>query len=429
MSRGAHHTGGGPAANRRLVPGLLVLAGAALLLGATSAEVRAQRSLLLERFDADVQIFRTGTVEITETLRPRFTGSWNGIYRDIPVEGQRPDGSDYRLGFELLSVEDGSGEELRHETSRDGRYRQVKVWVPGAEDATRTVVLRYRLERALLFHETGDEGFGGDPFDELNLNVTGTEWPFPILAASAEFTLPAEVSDVQARAWTGPYGSAESEASVQVDGPAVSVETTEQLDARAGLTVAVAWEAGVVERPSALDAASWWLTLNWPLLLPLLVAFGMYRLWSSRGRDPEGRPVTVRYEPPEGLSPGEVGVLVDHRPDLRDVTATLVDLAVRGHLVIEEREEEKFLGLASDTEYAFVQKTSPTEWSDLHEHERLLLEALFESDLGDGLNASEVVELLREGLTEVAGKETDEILADLEAKAAEGQDDDERFTT
>ncbi len=46
--------------------------------------------------------------------------------------------------------------------------------------------------------------------------------------------------------------------------------------------------------------------------------------------------VSVQFQPPQGVRPGEVGTLVDEKADPVDVTATLVDLAVRGWLRIEE---------------------------------------------------------------------------------------------
>ena len=61
----------------------------------------------------------------------------------------------------------------------------------------------------------------------------------------------------------------------------------------------------------------------------------------------------MQYEPPAGLSPGEAGTLVDDQAGIRDITATLVDLAVRGFIVIEERETSHLMGLYSNKEYIF----------------------------------------------------------------------------
>lgn len=44
--------------------------------------------------------------------------------------------------------------------------------------------------------------------------------------------------------------------------------------------------------------------------------------------------IAVAFAPPQGLRPGLVGTVVDGSVDSRDLTATFVDLAVRGHLKI-----------------------------------------------------------------------------------------------
>ena len=45
--------------------------------------------------------------------------------------------------------------------------------------------------------------------------------------------------------------------------------------------------------------------------------------------------VPVAFSPPRGLRPGLVGTIVDGQAEMRDLTATIVDLAVRGWLKIE----------------------------------------------------------------------------------------------
>ena len=42
---------------------------------------------------------------------------------------------------------------------------------------------------------------------------------------------------------------------------------------------------------------------------------------------------------------------------MRDITASIVDLAVRGYIVIEEHTKERMMGLFKDKDYSFtVQK-------------------------------------------------------------------------
>jgi uncharacterized membrane protein len=92
--------------------------------------------------------------------------------------------------------------------------------------------------------------------------------------------------------------------------------------------------------------------------------------------------VKPEYEPPEGMTPAEVGTLVDNRPDTRDITATLVDLAVRGHVRIEETKTESFFGIIGDSDYRFIRLTAEAEWGPLKAHELTLLQGLFGTTTG-----------------------------------------------
>lgn len=343
-----------------------------------AAPVAAQdeRSWRLESFHADIDVLENGTIEVTETLRPRFQGRYNGIFRTIPVEyrtaGLR---RDFRLS--VAAVTDEAGNALRHETDRDGAYIRIRIWVPGAEDAARTVRLDYVVRQALLFHDA-DEGEEGlvDAYDELYWNVTGTEWPVPIDAAGATVRLPDGATGVRAHAFTGGYGSTGQDAAVEIDGSRVEVRAGRPLRFREGLTVGVGWNAGIVRRPTALGLVGSYLWANWPLFLPFFALAFMYRRWNERGRDPEIGSIEARYEPPGELTPAEVGVVIDNRADLRDFTATLVDLAVRGHLTIEEDEEKRLPGLPADRDYVFRHTGAGSE--RLAPHEAALIDAVFD---------------------------------------------------
>lgn len=337
-----------------------------VLLGAAPAA--AQRTLVLERFDVDLEVDAAGGLRVVETIRPRFEGPWNGIYRLIPVEYRTPQGLNYTLRLTDASVTDGEGRALRVETSRERHYRKVKIWVPGAVDATRTVVLRYRVANALRFFEE---------HDELYWNVTGDEWDVPIEAASARIVLPAGVEHVRAVAFTGGYGSREQAARVEVRGAEVAVTLERALGMHEGLTVAVAWNPGVVRRPTLVQRVADVVRSNGVLIVPVLVLPGMWWLWRTRGRDPGRGPLVVQYEPPAGLTPGELGTLVDSSPDLRDLTATIVDLAVRGYVRVEEQTESRLFGLLTSRDYRFHLRKPEADWADLKPHERGVLRGLF----------------------------------------------------
>jgi uncharacterized membrane protein len=167
------------------------------------------------------------------------------------------------------------------------------------------------------------------------------------------------------------------------------VQTNRGLGMREGLTIVVGWNPGVVHRPTAVEKTTDALSSNLPLLVPPLVFFGMYRLWRSRGRDPELAPITTLYEPPAQMTPAELGTLIDGKPDMRDITATIVDLAVRGYLHIAEIQNERFFGLWSDKDYTFTLTKDRNEWPTLKAHERDLLRAMFGSS-GDVVTLSDL---------------------------------------
>jgi hypothetical protein len=328
----------------------------------------------VDRFDAEYTVRADGGLLVTERIELRFDGSWNGFIRTIPVRYRTDAGFDYRLGLDIRAVLDDAGAPLRHESSREGNDRAIRIWVPGAEDTTRVVVLRYDVANALRFFDAGDpEGAR----DELYWNVTGDEWEMPIRRASARVLLPAGATGVRAVAFTGAEGSTGSDAVTVIENGAVRVTSTRGFAPHEGLTLAVAWDPGVVDRPGAAARVVSFLLGNGILFIPIFAFFGMFRLWLRRGRDPKAGAVVVQYEPPHELTPAELGTLVDHSVDMRDVTATLVDLAVRGYLTIEEREQKKLLGLTSSREFVFHRAPDAGAWQELLPHEEKLLIGLF----------------------------------------------------
>ncbi|MGH7586922.1 MAG: DUF2207 domain-containing protein [Gemmatimonadales bacterium] len=378
MKRGRAETGGTGGAggwiNWRLALGLVAC------LVALAAPATAQRAIEIPNFDARIVVSKDGSIEVTETITANFVGSWNGIYRKVPVIYRTPQGFNWTIRLTLLHTSDDQGNPLRTETLREGHFVNYKLWVPGAQDAEKTVVLRYRAENALRFFEH---------HDELYWNVTGDEWDVALGMVSSEIVLPDGATGLRATAFNGPYGATQREAEVAMSGTTVSVRMPRPLEFREGVTAVVGWDKGLVAEPTAADRASGVLAANWPIALPFLVLAGMLMIWWRRGRDPRRLPVVVQYEPPEGLTPAEAGTLTDEKVDMRDITATLIDLAVRGYVRIEEREEPAVFGLLSNEEFVFHRLKSEAEWATLARHEGRVLEGIFK-DSADEVKLSDL---------------------------------------
>jgi predicted membrane protein DUF2207 len=329
----------------------------------------AVRQLVIQHFDDEVAVGEDGTIDVTETIEARFSGeNWHGLYRMIPTEYTDPEGLNYTLSIDHITVTDSDGHSLKYEQRREGRYTKFKIYISNAGDSTHTVILHYRVLDAIRFFED---------HDELYWNVTGNDWEVPIEFASAHIALPAGVTGLHAVAYTGATGSRAQDAVVEVHDNFIDVHTARPLSFHQGLTAVVGFDKNFVHQPSGAAKFIQFLRSNTPLLIPIGVFFVMFWLWWTRGRGPERQAIAVQYEPPDKLTPGECGTLVDNEAAMRDITATLVDQAVKGYLTIEQRDESHLLGLSHSKEYIFHLKKSPAEWGAARAHEQQMLAALF----------------------------------------------------
>jgi uncharacterized protein (TIGR04222 family) len=139
---------------------------------------------------------------------------------------------------------------------------------------------------------------------------------------------------------------------------------------------------------------------------PVEVAFGS----EGGGDEPvplgSGRHVPVEFEPPDKLRPGELGTLVDMVANPLDVTATIVDLAVRGYLRIEEIPKH---GLLGKTDWNLVRVREPDD--ALRPYERTLLDGIFfKSGSRPEVKLSELRNTFASKLHEVQGQLYDDAM-------------------
>jgi uncharacterized membrane protein len=353
---------------RRLLRSAAMLAVLAISVAASASA----RQLKIQKFSAEIFVQQDSSLDITETVEANFIGEWHGLYRTIPVEYVTPQGFNYTLFVKLEDATDATGRALKVESSRERHYLKWKIYVDDATDAVRTIALHYRVTNGLKFFED---------HDELYWNVTGDEWDVPIENASAEIFLPKGATGVRALDFTGSYGSRAQNANLVTSDNTVNVSMLRPLSFHEGLTVVVGWDKGFVTQPGTSELINQFLASNWPIFFPVPVFLFMFWLWYTRGRDPRVGPVAVQYAPPEGMTPAEAGTLVDNDAAMRDITATIVDLAVRGYMVIEEKEKDQMLGLLKNKEYVFHLKKGPKEWAGLKSHELVLLAGIFSNGL------------------------------------------------
>jgi len=97
----------------------------------------------------------------------------------------------------------------------------------------------------------------------------------------------------------------------------------------------------------------------------------------------EGGAYAIEYTPVDDLRPGQIGTLLDEVAHPLDVTATIIDLAARGHLHIEEIPKEGWFGSA---DWRLIRQPDVQDKRVLLPYEQLLLDGLFEG--GDDVTLS-----------------------------------------
>jgi uncharacterized membrane protein len=330
----------------------------------------AARDWRVSDFHDTIGIGADGSASVEEKIELVFKGEWHGIHRTIPIEYPGRHGTTYKLFLKVNSVTDEAGNRLKYESHVSGGYRDLKIYIPGAINTTKTVRISYAVRNAVRFF---------DQYDELYWNVTGNDWQVPIDHASAFVHFPDNAAgSLRAQAFTGTYGSKEQQATSEVNGADVQFETTSPLPMRGGLTIDVYIPSDILHQPGGFTRAIWFIQSNPVVLLPVWTLLVMFGMWWFKGRDPNpGLSVAPMYEPPKGMSPAEAGTLVQDGIHPRDITASIVDLAVRGYLKIEETVEQGLIFHSKD--YIFHLLKPREQWgSDLAPHERVMLDNVFQ---------------------------------------------------
>ncbi len=370
----------------------------ALLALACFSQAHADERIL--SYASTITVQPDGSLSVHETIRVRAEGARirRGIYRDFPTVYPGRDGRQFVVGFNFQSAQrDGSPEEWRTENRGNG----VRVYLGRASymlpRGEHTYDIEFRTDRQLGFFSA---------HDELYWNVTGNGWDFPIDTASARVRLPAEVpqAEIRMEAYTGPQGAKGNAYVARLEDGVPSFATTGRLGQREGLTIVVMWPKGFVtpqvenagpgtasiSEPGSAFSSDTFRGIDYPPARedavitdqrPALYGIGGLALlliyyvliWNWIGRDPPGRIPIPEYEPPPGITPGAMRYLTEMGYDDRCFAADVLNLAVKGHLVVEE-EKAGLFGLKK--EFTLVKQMRP-DTKPLSAEEYSLLTKLF----------------------------------------------------
>ncbi len=289
----------------------------------------------ITNFVSEAQVNADASIDVTENISIIAEGREinHGILRDFPTTYTDRNGIRVIVGFDVLSVErDGRGENYAIENLSNGRRIRIgsgDIWV---SRGLHTYAIRYRTTRQLGFFQD---------YDELYWNVTGNGWTFPIDQATAIVRLPSAAKIIQHHAYTGYQGEDGSDARViNGTGNEYTAVTTRSFAPGEGLTVAVAWQKGVVAPPTDVQKQVWFLRDNAGLIglvaTLLAVAAYFFYAWTKVGRDPPAGTIIPLFAPPASVGPAAARYIWKHKFDGKAFAASLVGLAVKGRLKISE---------------------------------------------------------------------------------------------
>ncbi|MGC4941649.1 DUF2207 domain-containing protein [Kribbella sp. DT2] len=346
----------------------LVLTGWALPANARPADV----GDVVERMRIDYTVNNDGVLHVKETIDYSFGSSGrHGIYRNLvtrePWADDDSKDQEYRISDITVHSDDAPDEfETTTEKSKTQRDQSIQIKIGSADETVpgrrATYVIEYDVRGALRHFED---------HSELYWDATGTGWD----ATFRQIAVTVEVPDddvQQVDCFVGAQGSEQSCDSKSVVG-GKGVFTASGLDRSEGLTIVAGIKPGVVanDAPIVVDPPAWLKRngINVPGLvtagLVTLAGLGAAVLYGKRGnRDlryagmppgtfpPNGATVAavkdtlttdqipVAFSPPP-IPVGEGGLLIDAKANTTETAATLIDLAVRGAVRIDNSGDEQ----------------------------------------------------------------------------------------
>ena len=379
---------------------LSVVSVATVVVGAAPATAQRSSERITD-YDVELVVEDDGDLLVEETIIYDFGASRRrGIFRDIPVRGRYDDvreGFDRIFPFEVLSVSASAGTPADYQVQIANDTAHIRIGDPNRTITGRhTYRIVYRMRGVL-------NGF--QDHDELFWNVVGAGWDVPLQQATARVEVPGPVGEIAC--FAGPVRSTSPCDSSTSEGNTATFSHS-GLRPQEAFTVVVGFPTGIVPTPEPILEERWSLArafsltpatvAGFAILLAAVLAWFARLVWRT-GRDRrwigsevdiafggdephaedqavpllERHRPPVEFVPPDGIRPGQMGTLIDEVAHPLDVTATIIDLAVRGYLRIEELPAKGILVKKPDWE--LVRTRDP---EGLLRYETLLFDALFE---------------------------------------------------
>ena len=274
-----------------------------------------------EYFNVDVQVNENNSYEFTETVGTVFNTEGHGIYRYVPEEF---DGITERVDSGWCSSDPLEAYE------EDGNY------VLQMGSGSSYIYGKHEFKYGYTYTFRDDRDTTGD---YMYIDVLPTNWQTPIGSSEITIHMPKAIKEDWTTVYIGKYGVQYDDTLdswEMPDSKTISIRA-EDLDQGVGITVLTRLPEGYwVGQADAQGSKT--MATAFPVILAAL--FG--GLWARFGRR-QHIVETVEFHPPEGVTPAEIGLIIDGVLDKKDMVSMFVYFAQKGYMKIEEAEKKKFI--------------------------------------------------------------------------------------
>ncbi len=330
-----------------------------LFLGVFWFSVADAQSYYYDSIEVEIKVNEDSTFDVSEEMIYNLDGSFGFFYRDIEMKGL-DHLSDVR-------VFDSNGRELfEYDKNYNGNSLHVQWNFPRKDfnNELKSWTVQYRVYGGLGFF---------DEYDEIYWNAIFQDREVEVKKAKVIVNSPGEI--IKARLFIGQFGTKKESSDYIIKGNSVEFSGINILPNNF-LTIVVSWPKGLVKKPFLYQNQIINLFVIFlALLIPILVFIKAFRKWQKDGKDPKiTKTIIAHYDPPANLLPAVLGILVKERVEVKDILATVINLAVRGYLKI--REVEKKTLFIKSKEYLFEKTKSE---ANLKPFEQEIIRSLFEN--------------------------------------------------
>lgn len=297
----------------------------------------------IQNFESEIEVRENSTLLITEKITADCGNApdKHGIFRVLPIQLKTPQKT-IQMPVKLISITDFFGKNIPYSEIENSNDKTV-TWKIGDKDKTVTGVNEYKI-----VYEVGNViNFDNSQWDELYWNLNGNFWDLETDQFSAKIIFPTGISEKNAKVenYTGDLGEKNKNTVHEWTSENVLfVISPKSLKKNEGITLSVTFPKNII---TPYEFSFWeknkkQVFFSLGMLIFLFSFMVAFSIWKKYGKDPRmDKTIIAEFEAPEKLTPLEMGVLMSSGGFKNEyITASIINLAVRGVIKIEEIEKD-----------------------------------------------------------------------------------------